>query len=157
MASGGLLFSLAAGGAASTLVLQLVLMALLLAWLLKWRYWRFIDTQQPISDTGTATGLGDLGTVTQLEAPHTSENYLLKEMGYVIARKHAARLRRLAGLFGAVLPALFLLAASALQGVGQVGVLSLALATGITGILIERWLFFAEARHAVTLYYGRSL
>jgi DMSO reductase anchor subunit len=23
------------------------------------------------------------------------------------------------------------------------------------GILVERWLFFAEAKHAVTLYYGR--
>ena len=23
------------------------------------------------------------------------------------------------------------------------------------GILVERWLFFAEAKHTVTLYYGR--
>jgi DMSO reductase anchor subunit len=22
------------------------------------------------------------------------------------------------------------------------------------GVLVERWLFFAEAKHAVTLYYG---
>jgi DMSO reductase anchor subunit len=27
---------------------------------------------------------------------------------------------------------------------------------GSAGVLVERWLFFAEARHAVTLYYGRS-
>jgi DMSO reductase anchor subunit len=26
--------------------------------------------------------------------------------------------------------------------------------SGTAGIAIERWLFFAEARHAVTLYYG---
>jgi len=25
----------------------------------------------------------------------------------------------------------------------------------IPGLLIERWLFFAEAKHTVTLYYGR--
>jgi len=24
----------------------------------------------------------------------------------------------------------------------------------MVGVLIERWLFFAEAKHAVTLYYG---
>jgi len=24
------------------------------------------------------------------------------------------------------------------------------------GVVIERWLFFAEAEHVVTLYYGRS-
>jgi len=28
-----------------------------------------------------------------------------------------------------------------------------ALSAG-AGVLIERWLFFAEAKHAVTLYYG---
>ena len=26
--------------------------------------------------------------------------------------------------------------------------------TRLPGLLIERWLFFAEAKHAVTLYYG---
>jgi DMSO reductase anchor subunit len=26
----------------------------------------------------------------------------------------------------------------------------------ILGVLIERWLFFAEAKHTVTLYYGQS-
>ncbi len=26
-----------------------------------------------------------------------------------------------------------------------------------TGMLVERWLFFAEARHAVMLYYGTNV
>jgi DMSO reductase anchor subunit len=26
----------------------------------------------------------------------------------------------------------------------------------LTGMLVERWLFFAEATHVVTLYYGRE-
>ena len=30
----------------------------------------------------------------------------------------------------------------------------IALLSGMTGIFIERWLFFAEARHTVMLYYG---
>ena len=32
----------------------------------------------------------------------------------------------------------------------------LAVATALVGVLIERWLFFAEAKHSVTLYYGAA-
>jgi len=30
----------------------------------------------------------------------------------------------------------------------------LAALIAVPGLVIERWLFFAEAKHAVTLYYG---
>ena len=40
-----------------------------------------------------------------LEAPHTEENYLLKEMGFRVARKHRKRLRRIARLAGFAVPA----------------------------------------------------
>ena len=70
-------------------------------------------------------------------------------MGFVVARKHAAQLRTIALLIGGVLPitALFLLAAAPL-------ILGMALAAHMAGIFIERWLFFAEAKHSVTIYYG---
>lgn len=159
LASGGLLFSgvLASSGSAGMSELLLIATVLLVAWVVKWYYWRYIDTVKPESDTGTATGLGHLGTVTQLESPHTSENYLLKEMGYQVARKHAARLRRLSLISGLVVPAVLLLAAGALQGALQAVALVLAVVSGVLGIVNERWLFFAEARHVVTLYYGRSV
>ena len=32
----------------------------------------------------------------------------------------------------------------------------LSAASALAGALIERWLFFAEAKHAVTLYYGTA-
>lgn len=158
-ASGGLLFSvvLAVSDAASTVSLVAVLGVLLISWQIKWLYWRFIDKQQPESTTGTATGLGHLGTVTQLEAPHTSENYLLKEMGFQVARKHAIKLRRMAMNIGLILPAILLILATATAGALQLALLVIALAFGLSGVVIERWLFFAEARHAVTLFYGRSL
>jgi DMSO reductase anchor subunit len=158
-ASGALLFALALGfsGAASQQTLVAILAVLLIAWMIKWFYWRFIDHQQPESTTGTATGLGHLGTVTQLEAPHTSENYLLKEMGFQIARKHAVKLRRLALNLGLLLPGLLLILAGFSAGIIQLALLILALLSGLTGVVVERWLFFAEARHAVTLFYGRSL
>jgi len=159
LASGGLLFTLAlaASDAANQPALILMVAVLLLSWAIKWAYWRFIDQQEPASDTGTATGLGHLGKVSQLEAPHTSENYLLKEMGFVIARKHAAKLRRMALNLGLLLPGILLVLAGVSHGMYQLFLLSAALLIGMAGIVVERWLFFAEARHAVTLFYGRSL
>ncbi|MCW5737415.1 MAG: dimethyl sulfoxide reductase anchor subunit [Enhydrobacter sp.] len=123
---------------------------------LKITYWRSIDTEQPTSTAGTATGLGSLGAVRLFEAPHTSENYLLKEMGFVVARKHATKLRRIALIVGFALP--FLLSLVPFLFSSGVAILALLLAAslGTAGIFVERWLFFAEARHAVTLYYGAS-
>src|SRR5690242_17112430 len=72
------------------------LLAIVLAALLKLGYWRFIDRTASGSDAGSATGLGSLGPVRLFEAPHTSDNYLMKEMGFRIARKHAAKLRMIA-------------------------------------------------------------
>lgn len=159
IASGGLLFTLAlaASDAANQPALILMVAVLLLSWTVKWAYWRFIDQQEPASSAGTATGLGHLGKVSQLEAPHTSENYLLKEMGFVIARKHATRLRRMALNLGLLLPGILLVLAGVSHGAYQLVLLLAALLLGLAGIVVERWLFFAEARHAVTLYYGRSL
>lgn len=159
LSSGGLLFALvlAVSGTASQATLILVLMVLLGSWMVKWAYWRFIDHQQPASTPGTATGLGHLGTVSQLEAPHTSENYLLKEMGFTVARKHASKLRRLSFILGLLLPGVLLVLAARSDGALQLALLVLAIVPGLAGIAVERWLFFAEARHAVTLFYGRSL
>jgi DMSO reductase anchor subunit len=34
--------------------------------------------------------------------------------------------------------------------------LGIALAAHIAGVFVERWLFFAEAKHTVSLYYGQQ-
>jgi DMSO reductase anchor subunit len=104
----------------------------------------------------TATGLGHLGKVRLFEAPHTSENYLLQEMGYRIARKHATKLRRLSLLLGFALPFLLSLAALLLSGAVGAAAAVIAAPLATLGVLIERWLFFAEAKHTVTLYYGAA-
>jgi DMSO reductase anchor subunit len=75
----------------------------------------------------------------------------------VIARKHAGRLRRLALNLGLLSPGILLILAGVSGGVAQLALLILALVLGLSGIVVERWLFFAEARHTVTLFYGRSL
>ena len=132
----------------------LTLLTLALAWWLKEAYWRFIDTTSAPSSVASATALGRRGRVRMLEPPHTEENYLLKEMGYRIARKHRVRLRAIARVSGFALPALLTL--FALFGSGGTAALAaaLAVASAALGLVIERWLFFAEAKHTVTLYYG---
>jgi sulfite dehydrogenase (quinone) subunit SoeC len=121
----------------------------------KLAYWRQIDASAPVSTIESATGLGWLGPVRSLESPHTEENFLLREMGYVIARKHASRLRRIAIAVGLVVPVVLLIAAAAVGGSAGVVLFCVAPVLAVLGIYIERWLFFAEATHTVTLYYGR--
>jgi DMSO reductase anchor subunit len=134
----------------------LTLLAVITAWCCKEAYWRFIDTTSAPSTVASATALGSRGRVQILELPHTQENYLLQEMGYQIARKHRVRLRAIARVAGFALPAL--LTVVALLGSASTGVLAaaLAVASAALGLVVERWLFFAEAKHTVTLYYGAT-
>jgi len=123
--------------------------------LLKLAYWRHIETTPMASTPESATGLGRFGTVRSVEAPHTEENYLTREMGFVLARKHAARLRLIALCAFAVLPLLpAALAAMTATAAGAVALALLAVVGVIAGAFVERWLFFAEAKHVVMLYYG---
>jgi DMSO reductase anchor subunit len=131
----------------------LALAATLLGWAWKVATWRHNDGLVAVSSANTATGLAG-GSVRSIEWPHTEENFVLKEMGYRIARKHAARLRRLVQLAAFALPILLLAAATA-AGSPMAAILSaFAALLQFPGMLVERWLFFAEARHTVTLYYG---
>ena len=82
----------------------------------KLAYWRQIDAAPPVATIESATGLGSLGQVRMLESPHTEENYLLREMGYAIARKHASRLRTIALAVGFIAPVVLLLVGGVLAG-----------------------------------------
>jgi DMSO reductase anchor subunit len=127
------------------------LLALALA-LLKRGYWRRVDALA-LPPAAAAIGLPALGTVRSFERPHTQDNYLLREMGFVLARRHAARLRRLALGLGLALPAALLALAAWLPGLAVAACLGAALLFQL-GALVERWLFFAQARHTIQAYYG---
>ncbi|NKB35592.1 MAG: dimethyl sulfoxide reductase anchor subunit [Gammaproteobacteria bacterium] len=127
-----------------------------IALLIKLAYWNYIKTTRSVSTAESATGLGDLGKVNLTQTPHSQENYLLKEMGYQIARKHADKLRRISIISGFVLPFLFALLAMKYSGISIIVLSVIALLSCAVGILTERWLFFAEAKHTVMLYYGSS-
>ncbi len=162
-----LFLAVASGGVLLNMVLRLfdrpadiaggiALAGLAGAFLTKFLYWRSIDTASDTHTAEQATGLGTFGKVRQLEPPHSQPNYVMREMGFTVARKHAVRLRFLAVLFGFVLPiaaTTFVLALDASVGL-SIATSVLAFTSMAIGMIIERWLFFAEARHVVTLYYG---
>jgi DMSO reductase anchor subunit len=98
-----------------------------------------------------------LGKVRTLEPPHTQPNFVMREMGYRIARKHALRLRNIALVAAFGVPGVLLLATSpAGWGAAAFGGLLAGVSMAV-GLIVERWLFFAEAEHVVMLYYGAEL
>lgn len=136
-----------------TLLVASILLSLL-GWGWKLATWRYNDRLEIATNANTATGLAG-GTVRSLEWPHTEENYLLKEMGFRIARKHSARLRQITQVLAFALPILLLAAVFASPWPFAALLSVFAAIVQFAGMLVERWLFFAEAKHTVTLYYGR--
>lgn len=152
------LLTAALGYELAAITMQLAAFVLLVIGLaVKALYWCHLRTSAPVSTAGTATGLGHLGKVELTASPHDSDNYLLREMGFRIARKHAQKLRRIAILLGFIVPILALAGAVLMAGGGMATILSLlAWIACQIGMTTERWLFFAEAKHVVTLYYGEQ-
>ncbi len=128
---------------------------LVIAWLslvlltaLKYYYWKSIDRAHRSHTMADATGLG--AGVRQWEVPHTAQNFIMKEMGFAVARKHAHGLRNLFfALLGiaAIAYALCLLTPWAAL---------VAAPMLLAAAWVERWLFFAEAEHVVSVFYGKE-
>ena len=71
-------------------------------------------------------------------------------MVFVVARRHLKKLRVLGLAFMVVLPVpLLLLPMPHLFG-------AVALVSHVAGVVLSRWVFFAEAEHVVGLYHGRG-
>jgi sulfite dehydrogenase (quinone) subunit SoeC len=158
LATGGVLVNLLlpAFGLLARWTPWLALLPLIAGWLLKVRYWSAVDTARKTFTVEQATGLGRFGKVRPLEPPHTQPNFVMREMGYQVARKHVQKLRQMAVVLLFLLPAvcsLLLLVAGTQLGLALAFVATVSAAAGV---LIERWLFFAEAEHVVMLYYGRD-
>jgi DMSO reductase anchor subunit len=122
--------------------------------MLKRTYWDAIDAARPAGSPSieSATGLGRIGATRPLEPPHTEQNWLLREMGFRVARAHRAKLRA-ATLAGFGLATVLALLALPLPGAWPAILLVPAAAAALAGMLVERWLMFAEATHTVTLFY----
>jgi sulfite dehydrogenase (quinone) subunit SoeC len=116
--------------------------------LLKFIYWRLIDRAQRTHTMASATGLG--GGVRQWEVPHTATNFIMKEMGYVVARRHGRKLRLLALLLLDITLAMMLFCSN------WPALTYVAVPIVMLGAWVERWLFFAEAEHVSGLFYGKE-
>jgi DMSO reductase anchor subunit len=135
---------------ARTMLPTLVVIAAVLVGLKCW-YWIETDRAGLPGSRAGAIGLPQR-SATVFERPHTEANYITREMAFVVARKHARRLRiaACALLVGGPLLALALSACGLATPVVAMCAAALLM---LTGAFVERWLFFAQARHVVTLYY----
>ena len=124
-------------------------------------YWRAIDggvgsmtLEHAIGvDRGVrpaaASGTPSIMRARLFDVGHTHGTFLTDEFGFVVARRHRTVLRTVFWIFAIALPLISIVVGSR---DGLAG--SLAAAACVIGLLAERWLFFADARHTVRLYHG---
>jgi len=86
------------------------------------------------------------GNVRLLDAGHSHGTFLNNEFGFALARDKARLLRWIAIVFAFIVPLLLCWFTKAFWA---------ASILCIAGLLVERWLFFAEAEHVVRLYHGQ--
>jgi DMSO reductase anchor subunit len=122
-----------------------------IAAVLKAIYYFWIRSPGLSPTINTATGL-TRAKVKLLDTGHTHGTFLTQEFGFQIARQKAGLLKVVVFVLGFALPGLMLVWVFNQQG-GQTAAIVAAFA-GIAGAAVERWLFFAEARHVVNLYHG---
>lgn len=135
----------APGGGADVEGMAFALLLLALAG--KVAYW--VKVGLPAASTiNAATGLR-MATVRLLDVGHTAGTFLTDEFDYNVSRPVLVLLKGLALGLGLVLPA-FLVAEEPGAAVALTAVI-----LAYAGALLERWLFFAEARHVVRLYHGQ--
>jgi DMSO reductase anchor subunit len=136
-----------------TLAFPLGLLGLaVIAAVVKTDYWKTVD-RTPVITAGHAIGLQHLGRVRAFEGPASEESYLTREMAFVLARKHSTRLRKGAVILFAALPVI----GTAIALPYRAGWIAPVLAVlCLAGLFIERWLFFAEARHAVAAFFPQQ-
>lgn len=133
------------GGAWAMLAMAVAMAAVKLG------YWRAIDAEPLPVTLGDALGL-PARQASVFERPHTEANYVTREMVYVLARKHGNVLRGVALALFAGIPMACLLAGLAWPA-ASAALSGLATVSALLGAAVERWLFFAQARHVVALYY----
>lgn len=149
---GGLIFLLLAAmySGATMNLLATVTYLIIVAAISKVVYFFWIGT--PAGPTlNTATSF-TRSMVRLLDVGHTAGTFLTDEFGYQVARVRLIILRWLVLLFAFVVPALVLWIGINFMTLSAAVIV--AVVSGFIGVLIERWLFFAEARHVVNLYHG---
>ncbi|MGV8990159.1 MAG: dimethyl sulfoxide reductase anchor subunit family protein [Thiobacillus sp.] len=152
-ASGSLLLLLGAVVSGLETLPYIAMSALIMsiAAVLKAIYYFWIGSPGLSPTINTATGL-TRAKVKLLDTGHTHGTFLTEEFGFQIARQKAGLLKVVVFVLGFALPGLMLVWVFNQQG-GEMAAI-VAVVAGLVGASVERWLFFAEARHVVNLYHG---
>ena len=152
-ASGSLLLLLGAvvAGLDTTPFIAMSALIISIAAVLKAIYYFWIRSPGLTPTINTATGL-TRAKVKLLDTGHTHGTFLTQEFGFQIARQQAGLFKIIVFVVGFALPGLMLVWVFNQQG-GQAAAI-IAVVAGLVGAGVERWLFFAEARHVVNLYHG---
>ena len=152
--SGGVLF-LAVDAFFGTLKpqLQAVVMGLVVITLALKLVYFFWQVKPQGATIQTATGFSQ-ASVRLLDAGHSAPTFLNREFGYQVAADQLLRLRVIMTLVTFIVP--LALVYCVFGGLFGAELLGLAWLIMMAGLLLERWLFFAEARHVVRLYQGEQ-
>lgn len=153
LASGSVLLSVIEGvsGSLSGVTGGVSLLLLAAAAAVKAIYYQWIA--RPAGPTiQSATGM-TRAQVRLLDSGHSHETFLTREFGHTLRALPPWILRGAVFLLAFALPALGVtwLLYGATPAYGALIVLAL-----LAGLMIERWLFFVEARHTVNLYHGQQ-
>jgi DMSO reductase anchor subunit len=157
LASGAVLLTgvMVAFGETPAVPARLALVLLVTAALAKAVYFFWIGKPQGPT-INTAVGV-TRARVKLMESGQSSDNFLNREFGYETDAARINQLRLVVYVCGFILPFLLLVALLSIDASPMA--LTLALLAPVLlgiGLLAERWLFFAEARHVVNLFYGRQ-
>ena len=151
VATGAVAFAAIASvfGNATAMHAGVAIVLLLIAGVLKGIYYFWISrVTGPTINTATTF---NRATVRLLDTGHTAGTFLTDEFGYDAGKNTTDTLKM--GVFLLAFGTPILVFAAILSGVPAI-VAWLGLVAALAGVIMERWLFFAEARHVVRLYHG---
>lgn len=118
------------------------------AGIMKFLYFFWVGTPSgPTVNTATSF---NRATVRLFDVGHSAGTFLTQEFGYQPPMPRIRVLRMTVYVLGFIVPAVLVAMG------GEFNELMVAALISLAGVFVERWLFFAEARHVVTLYHGRQ-
>lgn len=137
-------------GHGSSIIMFLSILLIIVAFIVKLVYFFWMRAVNgPTINTATSF---TRATVRILDVGHTAGTFLTEEFGYFVARNKLLLLRYFMLTCAFVIPLILMISRR------EIGFNSIAtycaLLLAFIGVFVERWLFFAEARHVVNLYHG---
>ena len=122
----------------------------------KRKYWIFIDRSPSWVTPASAFGAWCSESAKVKATATTLENYIHHQLGPTMDRKQIERLRRRSFLLYLLVPFCACTMPVEMDFWVRMPAAILASASVTAGVLVERWLFFTEAKHTAMLYYGEQ-